>query len=124
MARNQQDRERRVRRRDQLALLGKVMSDPIGREYFYDLLASCHVYSSSFGTNALAMAFREGERNVGIRIGADLTEASPDRYLDMLKEADHGRHSASRNDTGNGSDATGNGHDDPDPASGDDEPAG
>jgi hypothetical protein len=83
----QQQREQRVRRRDQLALLLRVMSEPVGREYFYDLLTSCHVYTSSFGTNALAMAFREGERNVGIRIGADLTEASPGLYLEMLKEA-------------------------------------
>jgi hypothetical protein len=109
MARSQRDveRERRVRRRDQLALLARVMAEPVGREYLYDLLSSCHVYSSSFGTNALAMAFREGERNVGIRIGADLTEASPDLYLQMLKEADHGRTNANRTDTGR----DGNGHD-------------
>lgn len=120
MARAERERQRedRIRRRDQLALLLKVMSEPIGRSYFYDLLASCHVYSSSFGTNALAMAFREGERNVGIRIGADLTEASPDLYLQMLKEAEHGRRTTSRDDTGNGSDsaAGGNGHDDSDTA--------
>jgi hypothetical protein len=93
MARSQtqQDRERRIRRRDQLAVLVKIMSEPVGREWFYDLLSSCHVYTSSFGHNALAMAFREGERNVGIRIGSDITEASPDLYLQMLKEAAHVR---------------------------------
>jgi hypothetical protein len=84
-------REQRARRRGQLALLVKVMSDPVGREYFWDLLASCHLYSTSFGTNALIMAFREGERNVGIRIAADLTEASPDLYLDMCKEGEYVR---------------------------------
>jgi hypothetical protein len=109
MARSQRDveRERRVRRRDQLALLSRVMAEPVGREYFYDLLAGCHVYSSSFGTNALAMAFREGERNVGLRLVVDVTEASPDLYLQMLKEADHGRHTANRTDPGR----DGNGHD-------------
>jgi hypothetical protein len=100
----QQQREQRVRRRDQLALLLRVMSEPIGREYFYDLLTSCHVYTSSFGTNALAMAFREGERNVGIRIGADLTEASPGLYLEMLKEAGNVRSQNRTDTTGNGAD--------------------
>ena len=37
------------------------------------------------------MAFREGERNVGIRLLADITEASPDAYLLMLKEANDER---------------------------------
>src|SRR5262245_29149169 len=89
-------REQRARRRDQLALLTKFISEPAGRSYFYDLLAACHVYSSSFGSNAMAMAFREGERNIGIKIGADLTEASPDFYLQMLKEAENVRSASQR----------------------------
>jgi hypothetical protein len=40
-----------------------------------------------FTTNALAMAFSEGERNVGLQITNDLITASPDNYLLMLKEA-------------------------------------
>jgi hypothetical protein len=47
----------------------------------------CHVFQSSFTTNALAMAFSEGERNVGLQITNDLITASPDNYLLMLKEA-------------------------------------
>ena len=100
-------RERQARRRDQLALLTKLMADPVGREYFWDLLVSCHLYSTSFGTNALMMAFREGERNVGIRLAADLNQASPDLYLDMCKEGENVRRqnqraAERRSDTGNG----------------------
>lgn len=73
-------------RRDHLAHLTRVMSDPAGREYLYDLLASLHIYSTSFSTDALIMAFNEGQRNVGIRLTADLVEAAPDMYLQMLKE--------------------------------------
>lgn len=68
-------------------IIRKAMSDPDGREWFYNVLASCHVYSTSFATNALAMAYREGERNVGLRLTTELTEACPDLYLIMLKEA-------------------------------------
>jgi hypothetical protein len=62
------------------------MAEPSGREYIYDLLASCHIYSTSFAHNALTMAFAEGERNIGLRLGADITEAAPDLYLTMLRE--------------------------------------
>lgn len=82
----QQRRIARVKRRDQLALLARVMAEPAGREWFYDILSACHQFSTSFATNALSMAFREGERNVGLRLVGDLTEASPDLYLQMLKE--------------------------------------
>lgn len=91
-------REAAVKRREQLEQLGRFMSTPPGREYMYDLLASCHVYTTSFATNALAMAFREGERNIGLRLGADLTEASADLYLQMLKEADNVRRTPVRDD--------------------------
>jgi hypothetical protein len=84
-------RQQRVSRRQHLALLAKFLGDPEGRRYFYDLLASAHAFSTSFATNALSMAFREGERNFGIRLLADIVEASPDAYLLMLKEANDER---------------------------------
>jgi hypothetical protein len=87
MAKTRTEKEQRSIRRDQLVRLGNLMLDPVGRGYVYDLLASCHVFQSSFATNALAMAFNEGERNVGLLITNDLITASPDNYLLMLKEA-------------------------------------
>ena len=92
----QQRRVARIRRRDQLALLRKFMAEPAGRAWAYDLMSACHQFSTSFATNALSMAFREGERNVGIKILADLTEAAPDLYLQMLKEANSERNSNNR----------------------------
>lgn len=88
MARSPRDqrREERIVRRDQLALVAKIMAEPFGRDYYFNLLARCHVYDSSFGTNALMMAFSEGERNVGLILQADLMEANPDAFLLMLKE--------------------------------------
>ncbi len=87
-------------RREHLAHLNRVMSDPQGREYLYDLLASLHIYSTSFSTDALIMAFNEGQRNVGIRLTADLVEASPDMYLQMLKEFGNVRQQGNRRAAG------------------------
>lgn len=91
-------------RRDHLAHLTRVMSDPAGREYLYDLLASLHIYSTSFSTDPLIMAFNEGQRNVGIRLTADLVEAAPDMYLQMLKEYGSVRQQNRRPDPTSGGD--------------------
>jgi hypothetical protein len=100
----QQRREARVIRRGQLEQLVKFMQDPHGRKYIYDLLASVGIYSTTFSANALTMAFREGERNIGLRLVADLTEASPELYLMMLKEA--GNERSAQSDEPDGTDAT------------------
>jgi hypothetical protein len=84
---SRREKEQRTIRRDQLTRIAALMADPIGRGYIYDLLSACHVFQSSFATNALAMAFAEGERNVGLQLTADLIAAAPDNYLLMLKEA-------------------------------------
>jgi hypothetical protein len=82
----EQRREERVVRRGQLELISKMMSMPSGRDYFFDLLARCHIYHPSFAANALVMAYAEGERNIGLTLQADIMEANPDAFLLMLKE--------------------------------------
>lgn len=76
----------RQERIEELAALGRLMADPAGRRWLYDLLSFCHVYVTSFERNALGMAYSEGERNVGLRLTADALEANQDAYLMMLKE--------------------------------------
>jgi hypothetical protein len=39
------------------------------------------------------MACAEGERNIGLRLLSDLMQACPDRYIEMLKEANGERSS-------------------------------
>jgi len=62
------------------------MADPAGRKWLYNHLATLHVFTTSFASNALVMAHAEGERNAGLRLVADMAEANPDMYLQMLKE--------------------------------------
>jgi hypothetical protein len=67
--------------------LGRLLGEPEGRAYFHDFLSSVHLFSTTFASNALMMAFAEGQRSVGVRLAADLEEANPDGWLLMLKEA-------------------------------------
>ena len=46
------------------AALRKLMGDPEGRMWMWDLLGRCGAFHLSFSTDALVMAFNEGRRDV------------------------------------------------------------
>ena len=83
-------RAERASRQAELArieYLQAAMSMPQGRAWFHDLLLFTHVFDDPFTGNALAEAYRKGERNVGLRLFADIIAHCPDDYIRMVKEA-------------------------------------
>ncbi|MFZ0945697.1 MAG: hypothetical protein WB930_00020 [Syntrophobacteraceae bacterium] len=68
------------------AALRKIMSDPEGRMWMWDLLSRCGVYHSSYSSDALAMAFHEGHRNIGLHLTAEINRLSPEMYARMVSE--------------------------------------
>lgn len=64
-----------------------LMSNRRGRRVAFRLLERAGVWRLSFNTNALTMAFSEGQRNEGLRLLAQITTHCPDRHTDMLKES-------------------------------------
>lgn len=69
-----------------LDIVRGIMSVAAGRAWMLDLLEACHIFNSSYHSEALAMAFAEGERNVGLRLLADVMSAGPKHYLLMMEE--------------------------------------
>jgi hypothetical protein len=63
-----------------------VMSTESGRRFVHQLLSECGVYRTSFNTNALAMAFAEGQRNVGLMLQSRVLKSCPQFYEQMIKE--------------------------------------
>jgi hypothetical protein len=63
-----------------------MMAEPAGRRWLYNHLAALHIYTTSFASNAMVMAHNEGERSAGLRLVADMTDANPDMYFQMLRE--------------------------------------
>lgn len=63
-----------------------LMGCPQGRRFVWRLLEGYGVFLSSFSTDPLEMAFREGRRNEGLRLMAMIHEHTPDRYIELLKE--------------------------------------
>lgn len=63
-----------------------LMSNRRGRRIAFRWLERSGLWRLSFNTNALAMAFNEGERNAGLRLQDLLVTHSPERYAEMLQE--------------------------------------
>jgi regulator of protease activity HflC (stomatin/prohibitin superfamily) len=73
-------------RRQELDDLRWLMAHPQGRRIAARLLEKTHVYRTSFDTSGSVMAFREGERNIGLFIHSEILEASPKGMSQLLKE--------------------------------------
>jgi hypothetical protein len=64
-----------------------LMGSKRGRRVVHRLLENAGVFRISFHTNALQMAFNEGNRNQGNVLLALVTEHCPDKYAELLNEA-------------------------------------
>ena len=80
-------RRAQLREDERLAFVTAAMGTPQGRAYFWHLLERAHVFSTSWSPDASRTAFLEGERNMGLKVLADIQTAAPDQYLTMTKEA-------------------------------------
>jgi hypothetical protein len=80
--------EARIKRKSSLEEedLRKVMSLPEGRRTMWRILCNTGMRRSSFTGNSETY-FREGERNVGLRLQQELERIAFEDYVLMLKEA-------------------------------------
>lgn len=63
-----------------------LMSGKRGRRVAYRILERAGVFRLSFNTNALQMAFNEGQRNEGLAFLGKLMGYCPGTYAEMLVE--------------------------------------
>lgn len=84
-------REARFTHERRLEILRDFLSGPEGRAWFYDFLSECGVYQNPAVVTNVHLTFHNlGEANVGRRVLAQITEADPGLYMQMLKEAQDG----------------------------------
>lgn len=76
-----------------------LMSSKRGRRIVWRLLDRTGVFRLSFNTNAMAMAFAEGNRNEGLQTLVQIHTICPELYSVMMKENandnrndEHGNH--------------------------------
>lgn len=65
--------------------LAAVLATPEGRRFVRGLLVDCHEHRSVFDTNAIHMAFKEGARNVGLKLKARIGQVAPEWLGELLK---------------------------------------
>lgn len=63
-----------------------LMGDERGRRIARGLLAKAGVWRSSFSSDSLLMAFREGARSHGLELLARIDRHTPEKYQLMLQE--------------------------------------
>jgi len=64
-----------------------LMGSKRGRRILWRLLDQAGVHRLSFSTNAMTMAFNEGNRNFGNRTLVMIYATCPELYAEMLKES-------------------------------------
>lgn len=79
-------RRERIRQETDDADLKWLMGTRRGRRILWRMLDRAGVFRLSFNTNAMAMAFAEGQRNEGLRILARIHALCPERYPTMVSE--------------------------------------
>ena|SRR5690348_16905418 len=67
-------------------VLANLLSTPDGRAWVWGWLESTHVFAVSFDPDPYVSAFREGERNVGLRLISQVTTVAPEAYIQMMRE--------------------------------------
>lgn len=72
-----------------------VMAQPQGRRLMSRILGLCGVYRSSYTGNSETF-FREGMRNIGLILVADMQTLTPGDFVKLLQEHSNGRPSDSR----------------------------
>lgn len=91
------DKREQLTRETEESDLKWLMASKRGRRIVWRLLDRAGVFRLSFNTNAMAMAFAEGNRNEGLRLLAQIHALCPELYPVMLKD----NANDARNDDGN-----------------------
>lgn len=73
-------------RKQELADMRKILETQEGRRFVWRYLEVCHIFQSSWSPSA-AIHFNEGQRDIGLRLIADVTEANDEALIQMMREA-------------------------------------
>lgn len=83
------DEARKLATLKQAEDFARLMAMPEAKRFINDLLDRCGVYHSSYSTEPLEMAHREGKRSIGLWVLSQFNQ-SKDLYIELLKnERDH-----------------------------------
>ncbi len=65
----------------------RLLASDFGRRILWEYLSRCGVFRADCPVNSGSLYFDNGQRNIGLGILTDITNADPDAYILMMKEA-------------------------------------
>lgn len=71
-------------RKQDIADLKSVLATDAGQRFVWRYLEECGIHRTSYSENSHQTYFMEGRRDVGLRLLADVTEADPLKYVEMM----------------------------------------
>ena len=80
-------RKAKLERDQHLADVRLVMDTLGGRRVMWGLLVDALIFRTTFAQDPCVSAFQEGNRNLGLKVLADVMEACPELYLKAQTEA-------------------------------------
>lgn len=83
------DKKEKQKEKVDLDEMRQVVSTKQGRRFIWQLMCDCGIFQCSFDGSSRTF-FKEGERNVGLKILARLNNAHPEVYGIMIKESKGG----------------------------------
>lgn len=86
-ARSEKAKTAQLARQTEIDDLLWLMSDKRGRRYVWRLLERAGIYHPTFTGEALSSAYKEGQRNQGLKVLGEVIEHCPERFSEMQKEA-------------------------------------
>ena len=72
-------------RKQELKDVKDLMASKAGHRFIWRVLSQAKMFIHNPITDHAAMAYREGQRRLGLMIFADIMEACPETYLKMIK---------------------------------------
>lgn len=73
-------------RKTELDDIRRVLESDYGRRFIWRYLGVCRVFESSWSPSA-AIHFYEGQRDIGLKLMADITEANDEALILMMRES-------------------------------------
>lgn len=63
-----------------------LMKTPSGRRFIWRVLSKCHMFHTTSHHDPTSMAIKSGERDVGLWVLGELTQADPNSYIALHSE--------------------------------------
>src|SRR3990167_2755508 len=74
-------------RENELEGIKQILGTPLGRRFLWRVLARCHMFHSISYPQAVNMAIKSGERDIGLWLINEINAADKNGYIRLITEA-------------------------------------